>query len=159
MISNGKGFRPNLVGFSFPRCQRLISPMPLIHVGFSQLKRSFNRLRAESQKGNLPHNHLLLYYAAECSLKAILVRSNGAMSTASLAELTHSFSTMLRDLRIPPSAISPPPRFRLRGDPSKSFESTVAHQAWRYGADLDSRDEADLVKWLNDVCSFLEARI
>lgn len=133
--------------------------MPSIHVGFSQLKRSFNRMRAEAQKGNLPHNYLLLFYAAECSLKAVLIRSKGARTTAGLDELTHNFSSMLRDLKIPPTVVSPPPRFKLRGDASKSFESGVAHQAWRYGADVDSLDEAELVRWLLTVCSFAEGRI
>jgi hypothetical protein len=133
--------------------------MPYIHVGFSQLKRSFNRMRAESMKGDLPHNHLLLFYAAECSLKAILVRSKGARTTAGLGELTHSFSTMLRELGIPPAAVSPPPRFKLRSDTSKTFDSGLAHQAWRYGADLDALDEEKLVKWLISVCTFSEGRI
>jgi len=133
--------------------------MPSIHVGFSQLKRSFNRMRAESQKGNLPHNYLLLFYAAECGLKAVLVQSKRVRTTAGLGELTHNFASMLRDLKIPPIVISVPPRFRLRGDLSESFESHVAHQAWRYGADVDSVDEAELVKWLSTVCSFSGGRI
>jgi hypothetical protein len=115
-------------------------------------------MRVEAQKGNLPHNYLLLFYAAECSLKAVLVRSKGAQTTAGLDELTHNFSSMLRDLGIPPTVVSPPPRFKLRGA-SKSFESSVAHQAWRYGADVDGPDEAELVKWLHTVCSFAEGRI
>ena len=133
--------------------------MPSIHVGFSQLKRSFNRMRAESQKGNLPHNYLLLFYAAECGLKAVLVRSKGVRTTAGLDELTHNFSGMLRDLKIPPTVISVPPRFKLRGYASFSFESHAAHEAWRYGADIDTVDEAELVKWLRTLCSFSEGRI
>jgi len=133
--------------------------MPSIHVGFSQLKRSFNRMRAESQKGNLPHNYLLLFYAAECGLKAVLVRSKGARSTAGLDELTHNFGSMLRDLKIPPTVVSAPPRFKLIGDASGSFDSHDAHQAWRYGADVDRLDEAELVRWLRAVCSFSEGRI
>jgi len=116
-------------------------------------------MRAESQKGNLPHNYLLLFYAAECSLKAALVRSKGARTTAGLGELTHNFASMLRDLKIPPTVISVPPRFKLRGAPLESFEPHIAHQAWRYGADIDSVDEAGLVKWLSTVCSFSEGRI
>jgi hypothetical protein len=133
--------------------------MASLHVGFSQLKRSFNRMRTEALKGNLPHNNLLLFYAAECSLKAVLIRSKGVRTTAGLDELTHNFSSMLRDLKIPPTAVSSPPRFKLRGDSSKSFDASVAHQAWRYGADVDSLDEAELVRWLQTVCVFAEGRI
>lgn len=132
--------------------------MPSVHVGYSQLKRSFNRMRATARNGTLPHDFLLLFYAAECGLKAVMIRNINGRTTADLNELTHNFSSMLRDLRIPPTLIPPAPQFKLRGYTEERFESSAAHQAWRYGADINGPDETAIVEWLWKVCTFAEER-
>src|ERR1700691_2233756 len=81
-----------------------------------------------------PHSCLLLFYAAECGLKCALLRDRRLRSTATL-EPTHNFSLLLKDLKVPRVAVSSPPHFRLRDETSGSFDSSYAHQAWRYGVD------------------------
>jgi hypothetical protein len=131
------------------------SLIPMIHATVAQLRRSFNRLRTEAQRDNRPHSCLLLFYAAECGLKCALLRGKRLRSTV-MIEPTHDFSLLLKNLKIPRAQVSAPPNFRLRNDTSGHFDSSYAHQAWRYGVDMESQDEIELVEWMRNLCAYLE---
>lgn len=88
-------------------------------------------------------------------MKCALLRDRRLRSTSDL-EPTHDFSKLLKELKVPRAAVSPPPGFRLRNEPSGSFDSSHAHQAWRYGVDMESQDEIGLVEWMQKVCKYLE---
>ena len=129
--------------------------MPKIQATVSQLRRAFNRLRLEAQRDIKPHNCLLLFYAAECGLKCALLRDKRLSETGE-STATHDFSALMRDLKVSPAAVSAPPSFRLQGKPSSLYDSSYAHQAWRYGVDMESADETALLEWMGKLCKYLE---
>jgi hypothetical protein len=59
---------------------------------------------------------------------------------------------------LPPKIIMRNPKFKLRRD-GEALEVTKAHEAWRYGALINSEDEKILVNWLEDVKTWIEENI
>lgn len=94
----------------------------------------------------------MLVYAVECGLKAAWLRRNSLTSSADIAELKeygHDLRYWVKKLHLPASVTNCQSSFRVRG--GGSFEISSAHQAWRYGVDLDAEDEAAIAAWLETV--------
>lgn len=132
--------------------------MPTINVSVAQLRRSFNRLRDEARKDNREHNYLLLFYATECGLKSAVLREKRLRSTSDLDQPSHDLSALVKELKLPRKVVSSqfPVTFRLRNESSPRFDCRYAHEAWRYGADVEPKDELELVQWLREICAHLD---
>ena len=126
----------------------------MVHAGLSQLRRAFQHQRqpgfAQPQGRNL-----LLFYAVECGLKASWLTRNRLRDTSRieqslLREHGHDLLYWAKKLYLPAAVTTGRSSFRLRGSEGRlGVES--AHQAWRYGVDLEPGDEAALENWLEQV--------
>jgi len=70
----------------------------------------------------------------------------------------HDLLSWAKGLRLPPKITTRDPKFKLRRD-GITLEVTKAHEAWRYGALINSDDEKNLVNWLEDVKKWIEENI
>lgn len=124
-----------------------------VDVGVRDLIRSYSQLRSESAKCGSVSNHLLLFYAVECGLKAAVLgkRGRSARSTAELSpELrSHDLRRLVKELNLPGPEFSS--QCQRRHDPDAVVSHQEIHQAWRYGALLDAADEESFVKALTDL--------
>lgn len=106
---------------------------------------------------------LLLFYAAECLLKALYMKQNGlrtaehsTTAATSARSFVHRLDSVIRALKIPPKDVpSNPGALTLRD--GSTLEVQQLHQAWRYGEKADRRDE--ICDWLRLVASYALARL
>ncbi len=107
-------------------------------------------------------NNLILFYAAECGLKAVWMMRNRLRTTdqlaADLKAHGHDLVFWARQLRLPASIIEGVVRIRLRDDP-KEFDLSTAHQAWRYGVKIHEEDETVLRLWLYRLCDWISQEL
>lgn len=127
----------------------------MIHAGVSELRSAFNQHRS-AVLAEVRSKNLLLFYAAECGLKAAWLTRNRLRSTSQLepdllARGGHDLMLWVERLKLPAMITKRSVRFRLRRD-NAAHEIALAHQAWRYGVELVATDQADVVAWLDDVC-------
>ncbi len=89
---------------------------------------------------------LLLFYSAECGLKAEVMRRRSLRDTSQLSEdlRTHDLRSLARELKLSPetqNALKGCARPRVNGRALQRVESHALHEAWRYGADLEPDDQ------------------
>lgn len=122
----------------------------MVDVGVRQLERSRDRLARGGEElvgqTDLATGGLLLFYSAECGLKAELMRRRGLRDTAQLPEdlRTHDLRALARELRLSretQEALRGCARPRINGRALQKVEPQALHEAWRYGADLEADDE------------------
>ncbi|MFF7815925.1 hypothetical protein ACFZCF_28960 [Streptomyces sp. NPDC007945] len=131
----------------------------MVEVRVGQLRKSRERLseRAEVsvQQGDAATGGLLLFYAAECGLKAeIIDRVYGARDTSKLPTdlRTHDLRRLAKELGLPGGLGDAVRRCRrvkqgtVQGTGRHVQQGTYVgpaelHEAWRYGADLNADDE------------------
>lgn len=113
---------------------------------FTRHSRLYNSLASEFSTESPAK--MVLFYAAECGLKACYLHRNRLPPTASLpASLyAHDLISLLKDLRVPASMIAGRMTdFRNRADPTKKYPHYEVHLAWRYAVDIQSDDDAAFV--------------
>jgi hypothetical protein len=134
----------------------------MVDVRVGQLRRSRDRLSARGEetvtRGDLATAGLMLFYAAECGLKAeILDRARARDTTALPKDLrTHDLRSLSKALGLPPAAAQAVERCRriMQGSLGEAGQRngwvgpSELHEAWRYGADLDPDDEKRAVQAL-----------
>ena len=126
--------------------------MAKIHAGFSELRTSHLQLVAAANGSQGPPAHLLRFYATECGLKYAHLLRNRFRTTEQLGDLDHDLNLLIKNLKIPASAIGSPPALRLSRSKNESCPPSSAHQAWRYGVRIDAADEAGFISWLQRIC-------
>lgn len=120
---------------------------------------------------------LLLFYAAECGLKAAILRHEGKRSTADLSAAqggaslySHNLDTLQRDLVLRLSGAEAPVRLRRcaraasgRGGKAIPQAGPVdyhqLHEAWRYGVTLDRADQEVAIAALNQLLDICKRRL
>lgn len=130
--------------------------MSWIDAGVSELRFAFFchlRAREERNGQNDPSNNLLLFYAVECGLKAVLLRRRNLrtlreIKTDNAEGLGHDLAYYVKELRISAATVSLKGAYRLGGRQSGSCAVRDVHQAWRYGVRMDPGDEGQLVNGL-----------
>jgi hypothetical protein len=104
---------------------------------------------------------LLLFYAAECGLKAIHMQRHNLKTTSDARgsvdcaeDYGHRIDKLINDLRIPKSIVSGAPSIMLvrTGDSAKVKH---LHEAWRYGEKIKATETifewlSSIVKWVDD---------
>ncbi|WP_326879943.1 hypothetical protein [Aliidongia sp.] len=103
----------------------------------------------------------MLFYAAECGLKAIYMAKNvlkttsatNAAATRSASSFNHRLDDIIVALKIPRSAIEHQPgALNLRTPPNTPVAVGELNQVWRYGATLATPNFA--VPWLETVVAY-----
>ena len=132
-----------------------------IEAGTDELRRGFWQLT----QGHPTSQSLRLFYAVECGLKSVYLRRNqlrttGQIQDPGLQERGHDIARWVKELRLPASIASKGPTFRLKREKAKRGHSThvieVAHQAWRYGVQMEESDESTLLEYLRKIHNWVE---
>ncbi|MYU07765.1 hypothetical protein GTY81_28645 [Streptomyces sp. SID8366] len=120
----------------------------MVDVGVGELRRSRDRLEKQAQAaehaGELPASGLLLFYAAECGLKAELLRSVLQRNdTAGLPSdlRSHDLRRLAKALNLKDPGSGPDPLRCRRHRGGAWIECRELHEAWRYGAELRGDDQ------------------
>ena len=134
----------------------------MLRAGIAELRRAFRLHYEQAASGTTESHNLLLFYAAECGMKAVWLRRNHRMSsddfpTSFRGRDGHDLGMWMKELRIG-ARISPPPGLRLQRD-NTSLHVSEVHEAWRYGIRVRPRDETQLRCWLNSLCQWVEEAI
>lgn len=91
----------------------------------------------------------MLFYSAECGLKAEVLTRIGARDTSQLPRhlRTHDLRDLAKELRLSAQAQQALLTCRRKGAgqgpvrPNNPVAAQSLHEAWRYGAELDPEDE------------------
>ncbi|MFZ3149738.1 MAG: hypothetical protein WA137_11965, partial [Methanothrix sp.] len=131
-----------------------------IPAGYSQFKRAFNHHHYLYKSGESCSHYLLLFYAIECGLKSIYYWkiSRSIIMEDVNDKSGHDLFLWAKAIRLPRYVTGKEPKFRLKGEPNKNAVS-LAHQAWRYGVQIEREDEILLVAWLKKVDEWIEENI
>lgn len=120
----------------------------MVDVGVSELRRSRDRLFKQGEvvelAGNSAVGGLLLFYAAECGLKAEVLRwVLCSDSTSALPEdlRSHNLRRLAKALNLQNPGPGPDPLRCHRHKGGTWIESHQLHEAWRYGAELRPSDQ------------------
>ena len=127
----------------------------VIETNSKSLCRRADELQRASAR-ELPHDMdtagLLIFYAAECNLKAAYMRfyalkdtSDARGTSCPVRDYGHRIDELALELRIPASSVPRPPRILLRRTQQEICIKQL-HEAWRYGEKIEDADE--LYKWL-----------
>jgi hypothetical protein len=113
------------------------------------LKRSF-RHHTQVEGAASESRNLLLFYAVECGLKAVWMRRNHLTRTDQIENPiihTHDLRRLAAELTVATGVGQCQETFKLRRD-SAGWQARQVHEAWRYGVQVDPKDEQALVDWL-----------
>lgn len=128
----------------------------MVDVRVGQLRRSRDRLERRGEQaagdGDSPTAGLLLFYSAECGLKAEVLALRRARDTSQLPEelRTHNLRALAKALNLPSivrEALDRCGRTQHASVPRSPVQRGAwvgpadLHEAWRYGADLEPKDE------------------
>jgi hypothetical protein len=114
---------------------------------------------AAAEVTDLDSRALLLFYAAECGLKAIYMARNVLKTTSaahaarSAASFNHRLDEIIVALKIPAATLAHQPgALSLRAPASTTVAVGELNQVWRYGATLAAPNIA--VPWLEAVVTY-----
>ncbi|MEQ9355029.1 hypothetical protein [Coleofasciculus sp. F4-SAH-05] len=134
----------------------------MIHAGVSELEQAFQSHLAAVRETNGTASYLLLFYATECGLKRIWLRRKELQTTDQIQDQKlkngHKLDRWIKELGIPASEVEAAPRFSLERDGS-NLDIGKAHEVWRYGIEVKSEHEENLVNWLESVCDWINREI
>ncbi|MFD7303215.1 hypothetical protein ACFV83_20160 [Streptomyces pharetrae] len=120
----------------------------MVDVGVGELRRSRDKLarqaQAAEQAGETAASGLLLFYAAECGLKAGVLR--GVLNRNDTAALpkdlrSHDLRRLAKALNLKDPGPGPDPLRCRRHRGGTWIECHQLHEAWRYGAELRADDQ------------------
>jgi hypothetical protein len=126
----------------------------MVHAGISELRKSFRRhRRTDLPQG--PSRNLLLFYAVECGLKATWMDKTRLLNTDQidldlLKSYGHDLMFWAKKLNVPATVIQGGQQFRSRNK-KKQYDLRKAHEAWRYGVEVDPTDEQQVAACLERV--------
>lgn len=130
----------------------------MVDVGVGELRRSRDRLakqgEAAEQAGENAVSGLLLFYAAECGLKAEVLRwVLHREDTSALPDdlRTHNLRRLAKALNLQDPAPGPDPLRCHRHTDNTWVESHQLHEAWRYGAELRADDQKTALEALKSL--------
>ncbi|MBB1248217.1 hypothetical protein [Rhizobium sp. G21] len=126
------------------------------------LKRRAGELaKAAGEVTNENSRALLLFYAAECGLKAIYMARNVLRTTSSshsaraATYFVHRLDELIVELKIPASTIAPRPASCVFA--GKAVPVGELNQVWRYGGTLE--DQPAVLKWLEILVAYVKKEL
>lgn len=139
--------------------------MPRIAVSRRELQRAYRNHRSvyhlySGNGGTISQSCLLLlFYAAECGLKAVWLRRQGKEDTVGVGQVfqrfDHNINAILDDLRAHPSLRLPGHLKILTKDrlPNRIIPSRRVNEAWRYGCILMDEEHIEtlligIIRWV-----------
>jgi hypothetical protein len=144
--------------------------MAVLDFNDKELKRAWrNNLAASSVENNKTNAHrLLLFYAVECGLKAMILKKENKSRTdllpqdKQLKKYSHDINKLLQELNLSS-------RYHLKDTKMKQFKNSDTprpvsvgdfNQMWRYGGNSDNTIFNDNIeKQLHDIIKLIEQEI
>lgn len=137
---------------------------------FSQreLVRAWNRLMVAAKDESRSNAHrLLLFYAAECGLKAAYLRRNNKdmLDGAIADELRHDINRVIdrlhagAHLKLPAQMTLPPLRGKEGQTVARNCSSGDINQVWRYGGDLAQPSDVEIEEKLEKINQWIDKEI
>ena len=129
--------------------------MAMLHFSRKELRKAFldfsklSQSRLKSTNAKVRRSFLLYaIYAVECGLKCILLITRDLKSTSELGkeDLTHDLNILLSKSEIIDGSSNLFQRMKRHG---KDIPSKQLHELYRYGGQLDTRSESNLIKNLS----------
>ena len=111
-------------------------------------------------------HRLLLFYAVECGLKAIIMKRQGKNRTdlcPNLAESRHNINKLLDclsagdSLKLPKDFFMTTKKDLNKGD--RKCKTEEINQMWRYGGTVDSNGDPDLEKQLTNISEWIKPQL
>lgn len=133
-----------------------------VDVGVTALTTSHRLHRDSAAKLNGPSAALLLFYAAECGLKAIYMRRQGLDNTAKLdaRARSHDLRHLAKELRLSQATVKKLLHYcRAHRDRSVTIDIADWHQAWRYGKLIEPSDETEALACLDALVTWCRTEI
>lgn len=117
-----------------------------------------------------PASYMILFYRAECGLKALYTKAKNITAQPTGQHLntlkTHNLPAIIKELKVPAAAdIGDKGEFRLtreRTHPVSAwpkYPCADAHTVWRYGMAMTEDDELRIVQWLNRIVAHVSTNI
>jgi hypothetical protein len=137
--------------------------MTMLSAGHSELRRAFHEAKAQSDVTTGPASHLLHFYAAECGLKYLYLRRNKLLKTSQIANEKllsrhgHDLPIWARELKLAVASLSSPTQVKLKR--GENCKIDCAHQAWRYGIELDADSETQISNWIKRTIESIKQEI
>jgi hypothetical protein len=130
----------------------------MLHVSRREFHRAFVAHLSAAGNGDSGSTRLLLTYAAESGLKALVLEERRVDITSKLPlihELGHDLRALLKELKARPNLMIR--RTKTRQTVVQSVDCAALHQAFRYGIDID--DSAGVTADLKAVCDWILERM
>ncbi|MBF0134884.1 MAG: hypothetical protein HQL65_01480 [Magnetococcales bacterium] len=135
---------------------------------YFNLKKSWKTLSSSSKLNGMPEpsSRLLLFYAVECGLKHLLLRQepvqcpdnkNNLLYTHKLPDIVKKLRMTATDGKLPPC----PKKLFLQenGYTHTQTDSWDVHLAWRYGLEVEKKNESEILQWLDHINHIIGNRI
>lgn len=138
--------------------------MAVVHVSCRELKRAYRYHVQAYQTCKTPTNahRLVLFYAIECGLKAILLQEAECQSTDQLpriVDLGHDLNKLLSELRAA-KTLTLPDNIKIQAKtPRQPIAISELHQIWRYGVKAADPLDDHLEKGLLKVIDWIDQNI
>lgn len=121
--------------------------------------------KTNSGKRKNPHR-LLLFYAVECGLKAVWLRSNNknVLDTKNIDEYKHNLHKLIHELNLGKDYLLPSD-IKLKSctlenkDFPRNGKIDVLHQAWRYGGCCVTPGDEQCEKQLQKIAEWIDKEI
>jgi hypothetical protein len=112
-----------------------------------------------------PHR-LLLFYAVECGLKAVLLRRQNRrlFDRADIDKTGHDLRQVLKELRAGshlslPENLQLVPIIRDENHVLRNGDITILHQAWRYGGECTTPTDQDCEVQLQKILDWIQGEL
>ena len=132
-----------------------------VDVGRQQLRASFAAQRAAAKSVTAGPAALLLFYSAECGLKAAILDRQRLRSTSQLPEelRSHDLHRLAKHLGLPSKLCNRMRSCMSRREGAGQVPFSELHQAWRYGHALRGDAEEQAVAVLNDLFDWCQQEL
>ena len=132
----------------------------MISVGYSQLRSAYKHHKKIAGNDSTTSHYLLLFYAVECGLKAILMARGDIRTTKDIPDKlrNHDLVALAKELRLSRLLTEINTTFHVK-DGNFSHDIQKVHEAWRYGVSIRTTDQQTIVRWLRDLCEWIEENI
>ncbi len=156
---NAAGRHPSLARKTGCKSDRAdVMGMLMIAPPFRALRRRARELQEAAERERTQDEDtaaLLLFYAAECALKAAYMDQHQLADTASetaqapaASSFGHDLVRLIEALRVPAGAIGPLPAVTLQRSGAACHRRAL-HEAWRYGEKIS--DTRSVFEWLSSI--------
>lgn len=134
----------------------------MVHAGISELRTALHR-HSTTNPLQRQSGSLLLFYAAECGLKAAWIRRNNLRNTSQFDASAqpnprHDLILLVKNLKLPAAMANAKAGFRLKRD-GTAVDTAALHEAWRYGVEVLPLDETIVVTWLQALCQWAKGEL